>query len=91
MAAMLSNEIGWFDQEENSVGSLTSKLAADATLVRTTLVDRLSTIVQNTSLITAAFILAFTLSWRIALVTIAMFPVLIAGSLAEVRHLLFFL
>ncbi|XP_057516104.1 ABC transporter B family member 13-like [Amaranthus tricolor] len=82
-SAMLSNEIGWFDQEENSVGSLTSKLAADATFVRTTLVDRLSTIVQNTSLLAAAFILSFSLSWRISVVTLAMFPVLIAGSLAE--------
>lgn len=83
---MLSNEIGWFDQEENSVGSLTSKLAADATLVRTTLVDRLSTIVQNTSLLAATFILSFSLSWRISVVTLAMFPVLIAGSLAEVSN-----
>uniref|UniRef100_A0A803N6W6 Uncharacterized protein n=1 Tax=Chenopodium quinoa TaxID=63459 RepID=A0A803N6W6_CHEQI len=82
-SAMLSNEIGWFDIEENSVGSLTSKLAADATLVRTTLVDRLSTIVQNMSLIAASFLIAFKLSWRIAAVTVAMFPLMIASSIAE--------
>ncbi|XP_021755311.1 ABC transporter B family member 13-like [Chenopodium quinoa] len=82
-SAMLSNEIGWFDIEENSVGSLTSKLAADATLVRTTLVDRLSTIVQNMSLIAASFLIAFKLSWRLAAVTVAMFPLMIASSIAE--------
>lgn len=85
MAAILSNEIGWFDLEENNVGSLTSKLAGDATLVRTALVDRLSTIVQNTALITAAFAVAFKLSWRIAAVTIVMFPLIIGASVAEVR------
>ncbi|KAL2895423.1 ABC transporter B family member 13 [Bienertia sinuspersici] len=70
-SAILSNEIEWFDQEDNSVGSLTSKLEADATLVRTALVDRLSTIVQNTALIAAAFVVAFKLNWRIAAVTVA--------------------
>jgi len=83
---MLSNEAGWFDREENSVGCLTSKLAADATLVRTSLVDRLSTIVQNTALIVAAFVVAFKLSWRIAAVTVAMFPLLIGASIAEVKR-----
>lgn len=82
-SAILSNEIGWFDLEENNVGSLTSKLAGDATLVRTALVDRLSTIVQNTALITAAFAVAFKLSWRIAAVTIVMFPLIIGASVAE--------
>ncbi|KAJ8439813.1 LOW QUALITY PROTEIN: hypothetical protein Cgig2_029073 [Carnegiea gigantea] len=81
--AMLSNEAGWFDWEENGVGSLTLKLAADATLVRTSLVDRLSTIVQNTALIVAAFVMAFKLSWRIAAITVAMFPLLIGASIAE--------
>lgn len=84
---MLSNEVGWFDLEENSVGSLTSKLAADATLVRTAIVDRLSTVIQNTALITASFAVAFKLNWRIAGVTVAMFPLLIGSSIAEVRQI----
>lgn len=82
---MISNEPGWFDSEDNNVGTLISKLAADATLVRTTLVDRLSTIMQNTALIVAAFFIAFTFSWRIATVTIAIFPLLIGASLTEVK------
>ncbi|KAK9755082.1 hypothetical protein RND81_01G001300 [Saponaria officinalis] len=82
-SAMLSNEMGWFDQQGNGVGSLTSKLAADATLVRIALVDRLATIVQNGSLIVAAFVVAFMFSWRIAAVTVAMFPLLIGAAIAE--------
>ncbi|CAN6582465.1 unnamed protein product [Malus baccata var. baccata] len=66
--AILSNEVGWFDLDENNTGALTSTLAANATLVRSALADRLSTIVQNLALAVTAFAIAFTLSWRIAAV-----------------------
>ncbi|KAL9225760.1 hypothetical protein vseg_001648 [Gypsophila vaccaria] len=82
-SAMLSNEMGWFDQQGNGIGSLTSKLAADATLVRIALVDRLATVVQNGALVVAAFAVAFMFSWRIAAVTVAMFPLLIGAAIAE--------
>ncbi|KAJ4834347.1 ABC transporter B member 14 [Turnera subulata] len=49
-SAILCNEIGWFDSDVNSTGSLTSALAAEATTVRSALADRLSTIVQNIAL-----------------------------------------
>ncbi|KAL3514789.1 hypothetical protein ACH5RR_027506 [Cinchona calisaya] len=86
-SAILSNEIGWFDMDENSTGSLMSKLAADATLVRSALADRLSTIVQNVALALTAFVIAFTLSWRLAAVIIATFPLLIGASIAEQQFL----
>ncbi|XP_065628999.1 ABC transporter B family member 13 [Quercus suber] len=41
-SAILSNEVGWFDFDENNTGSLTSILAADATLVRSALADQLN-------------------------------------------------
>jgi len=86
IAAILSNEIGWFDLDENNTGSLTSILAADATLVRSALADRLSTIVQNLSLTVTALALAFFYSWRVAAVVTACFPLLIAASLTEVTQ-----
>ncbi|KAK3007713.1 hypothetical protein RJ639_015058, partial [Escallonia herrerae] len=58
----------------NSTGSLTSKLAADATLVRSALADPLTV---------TAFVIAFTLSWRIASVIIATYPLLIGASITE--------
>ncbi|XP_030541530.1 ABC transporter B family member 13-like isoform X2 [Rhodamnia argentea] len=82
-SAILTNEIGWFDLEENSTGSLTSILAADATLVRSALADRLSTITQNLALTVTAFVIAFRLSWRIAAVVIASFPLLVGASITE--------
>ncbi|XP_009113714.1 ABC transporter B family member 14 [Brassica rapa] len=82
-SAVLSNEVGWFDMEDNNTGSLTSILAADATLVRSALADRLSTIVQNLSLTFTALAVAFFYSWRVAAVVTACFPLLIAASLTE--------
>ncbi|KAL5706452.1 ABC-type xenobiotic transporter [Ranunculus cassubicifolius] len=82
-SAILCNEIGWFDLEENNTGSLVSNLAAGATLLRSTVADRLSTIVQNSSLTLTACIIAFTLSWRMACVVIATFPLLIGASITE--------
>ncbi|XP_024962327.1 ABC transporter B family member 13 [Cynara cardunculus var. scolymus] len=82
-SAMLTNEVGWFDMDENSTGSLISKLAADATLVRSALADRLSTIVQNIALTVTAFVISFILSWRIALVIVSTFPLLIGASITE--------
>lgn len=85
-AAILSNEIGWFDLDENNTGLLISTLAADATLVRSALADRLSIIVQNVALTVTAFVIAFILSWRLAAVVAASLPLLIGAFVAEVSN-----
>ncbi|KAK3231860.1 hypothetical protein Dsin_003741 [Dipteronia sinensis] len=58
-------------------------MATDATLVRSTLADCLSTIVQNLALTVTAFVIAFTLSWRIAAVVIASLLLLIGASITK--------
>ncbi|KAK9164528.1 hypothetical protein Syun_005430 [Stephania yunnanensis] len=82
-SAILQNEIGWFDLDENSTGSLISKLAAGATVVRTSLAERLSTIMQNMSLTLTAFIISFVFCWRVAAVVIATLPLITAAAVAE--------
>lgn len=82
-SAILNNEVAWFDMDENNTGSLTAMLAADATLVRSALADRLSTIVQNVALTVTAFVIAFTLSWKLTAVVVACLPLLIGASITE--------
>ncbi|XP_061363698.1 ABC transporter B family member 13-like isoform X2 [Gastrolobium bilobum] len=82
-SAILNNEVAWFDLDENNTGKLTAMLAADATLVRSALADRLSTIVQNVALTVTAFVIAFTLSWKLASVVAACLPLLIGASITE--------
>ncbi|KAL9672979.1 hypothetical protein QQ045_029232 [Rhodiola kirilowii] len=82
-SAILTNEAGWFDLDENNTSSLTSSLRVSATLVRSALADRLSMIVQNLALTVTASVIAFSLNWRLAAVIIATFPLLIGASITE--------
>ncbi|CAJ1972553.1 unnamed protein product [Sphenostylis stenocarpa] len=82
-SAILNNEVAWFDKDENNTGSLSAMLAADATLVRSALADRLSTIVQNVALTVTAFVIGFTLSWKLTAVVVACLPLLIGASITE--------
>ncbi|KAF3786179.1 ABC transporter B family member 2 [Nymphaea thermarum] len=81
--AILRNEIGWFDDMENASGVLASRLETDATLLRTIVVDRSTILVQNMSLVTTSFVIAFMLNWRIALVVIACYPLTVSGHISE--------
>jgi len=59
--------------------------AADATIIRSALADRLSTLVQNIALTVTAFVIAFTMSWKLTLVVAACLPFLIGACITEVN------
>ncbi|KAH8513874.1 hypothetical protein H0E87_006935 [Populus deltoides] len=82
-SAILKNEIGWFDDLNNTSSMLTSRLESDATLLRTIVVDRSTILLQNVGLVVTSFIIAFTLNWRITLVVIATYPLIISGHISE--------
>lgn len=83
LTAILRNEVGWFDREENSSSRLSARLSTDATNVRAAIGDRLSIIVQNVTVFLTACIVAFVVQWRMALVVIGTFPLLVAAAVAE--------
>ncbi|GJP52824.1 hypothetical protein CLOM_g11912 [Closterium sp. NIES-68] len=83
LSSILRNEIGWFDQDKNNSGAVAARLSSDATLVKGAIGDRISVITQNFSLIVVAFVISFILNWRMALVIIATFPLLIASAAAQ--------
>lgn len=56
---MLSQEIGWFDQEQNSSGILATKLSSDAAYVRGAAADTVSLILQNLATLATGYIIAF--------------------------------
>ncbi|KAL5551013.1 hypothetical protein UlMin_001189 [Ulmus minor] len=82
-SAMLRNEIGWFDDASNNSSLLSSRLESDATLLRTIVVDRSTILLQNVGLVVASFIIAFILNWRITLVVLATYPLIISGHISE--------
>ncbi|XP_043716624.1 ABC transporter B family member 2-like [Telopea speciosissima] len=82
-AAILRNEIGWFDEMSNTSSMLSSCLEADATLLRGMVVDRSTILLQNIFLVITSFIIAFFLNWRITLVIIATYPLIVSGHISE--------
>ncbi|MBA0683375.1 hypothetical protein Goari_025039, partial [Gossypium aridum] len=73
---ILTFEVGWFDQDENSSGTVCSRLAKDASVVRSLVGDRMSLLMQTISGTTLACVMGLFLSWRLALVMIVLQPLI---------------
>ncbi|XP_031742191.1 ABC transporter B family member 20 isoform X2 [Cucumis sativus] len=82
-SAMLRNEVGWFDEEENSADTLSMRLANDATFVRATFSNRLSIFIQDSAAVIVALLIGMLLQWRLALVALATLPVLTISAVAQ--------
>ncbi|XP_030553552.2 ABC transporter B family member 15-like [Rhodamnia argentea] len=78
LAKILTFEVGWFDQDENLSGAVCSRLAKDANVVRSLVGDQMSLLVQATSAVTIACIMGLVIAWRLAIVLIAVEPLIIA-------------
>ncbi|ESW34768.1 hypothetical protein PHAVU_001G179300 [Phaseolus vulgaris] len=83
LTAVLKNEMAWFDQEENESARIAARLALDANNVRSAIGDRISVIVQNTALMLVACTAGFVLQWRLALVLVAVFPIVVAATVLQ--------
>uniref|UniRef100_A0A1D1XWC8 ABC transporter B family member 2 n=1 Tax=Anthurium amnicola TaxID=1678845 RepID=A0A1D1XWC8_9ARAE len=81
--AMLQNEIGWFDDVGHTSSMLSSRLETDATLLRTIVVDRSTILLQNIGMIICSLIIAFILNWRLTLVLLATYPLIVSGHISE--------
>ncbi|CAJ2665566.1 unnamed protein product [Trifolium pratense] len=74
---ILTFEVGWFDEDQNSTGAICSRLAKDANVVRSLVGDRLALVVQTISAVVIAFTMGLIIAWRLAIVMIAVQPIII--------------
>ncbi|KAJ7953429.1 ABC transporter B family-like protein [Quillaja saponaria] len=58
-------------------------LESDAPLLRTIVVDRTIILLENVGLVLASYIIALILNWRITLVVLATYPLIISGHISE--------
>ncbi|MBA0630286.1 hypothetical protein Godav_002401, partial [Gossypium davidsonii] len=77
LSKILTFEIGWFDQDENSSGAICSRLSKDANALRSLVGDRMALIVQTMSAVTIACTMGMVIAWRLAIVMIAVQPIII--------------
>ncbi|KAG0606707.1 hypothetical protein M758_9G161600 [Ceratodon purpureus] len=82
-ARILTNEVSWFDADENNSSQVTARLSADATIVKGAIVDRISLVVQNFTLMAAVCVIGFTYQWKMAFVVLATFPLQVFATFVE--------
>jgi ATP-binding cassette, subfamily B (MDR/TAP), member 1 len=83
-AAILRNEVGWFDEEENNSSLVAAHLAVDAADVKSATAERISVILQNITALVTSFVVGFLIEWRMALVILGTFPLLVLANFAQV-------
>jgi ATP-binding cassette, subfamily B (MDR/TAP), member 1 len=81
--ALVRQPAAFFDNTANATGKLATRLATDAALVKGATGDSLGSIVEAFGAISAAIAIAFSYSWRLALVLCAVFPLLVVGQAFE--------
>ncbi|CAN1325845.1 Putative multidrug resistance protein [Linum perenne] len=76
---LMTFEIGWFDEDDNTSAAICARLATEASMVRSLVGDRISLLVQAFFGSIFAYALAIALSWKLALVLIAVQPIVVGG------------
>ncbi|CAH9069562.1 unnamed protein product [Cuscuta epithymum] len=80
-------EVGWFDEAEHSSGIIGARLSADAATVRGLVGDALAQIVQDTASAAAGLAIAFQASWQLALIILAMLPMIGLNGYAQIKFM----
>jgi ATP-binding cassette, subfamily B (MDR/TAP), member 1 len=83
--ALLRQEMGFFDLKENSVGSLSTRLATEATLVKGITGETLGAATLAVATILVGLIISFTGCWLLALVLVALFPFMAISSYYQMK------
>ncbi|KAF5743847.1 putative multidrug resistance protein 1 2 [Tripterygium wilfordii] len=80
-------EVGWFDLTENSSGAIGARLSANAAAVRALVGDALAQIIQTTATIVLGLVIAFSASWELSLIVLALLPLLGFTGYVEVKFM----
>ncbi|KAI7881051.1 putative ABC transporter protein [Lichtheimia hyalospora FSU 10163] len=81
--AYLKQEVGFFDQEENSMGAVTSKLAIDSKNVNELVTKVWGDVMQLVSTAITGLVIAFVQSWTLTLIVMCMGPFIAAATYYE--------
>nr|XP_027123328.1 ABC transporter B family member 19-like [Coffea arabica] len=78
--AILKQEPGWFDINENSTGILVSRLSSDCVSFRSILGDKISVLLMGLSSAAVGLGFSFFLEWRLTLLAAALTPFTLGAS-----------
>ncbi|KAH0707626.1 hypothetical protein KY290_010265 [Solanum tuberosum] len=77
LSKILTFEVGWYDKEQNSTAAICSRLADEASVVRSLVGDRMSLFIQTIAGMTIACMVGLVIAWRMSLVLFTVQPVII--------------
>lgn len=80
-------EMSWFDEGDHSSGAIGARLSADAASVRALVGDSLSQNVGNIASAVAGLVIAFVASWELALIVLALIPLIGINSLIQIKFM----
>ena len=72
--AILRQDMGWFDKSEE--GSLTTRLAADSQYIQDGISEKYGAMIRAISAFVLGFVMAFALGWNLAVIVLAVLPLL---------------
>ncbi|CAM8927452.1 unnamed protein product [Rhodiola kirilowii] len=80
-------EVSWFDEAENSSGSIGARLSSDAATVRALVGDAIGQYVQNATSAIAGIIIAFVASWELAFIILVLIPLIGVNGYVQVKFM----
>ncbi|CAD1474199.1 unnamed protein product, partial [Heterotrigona itama] len=83
--AMLRQEMGWYDEDTNSVGALCARLSSDAGAVQGATGTRVGAILQALSTLVLGIGLSMYYTWKMTLVSVLSIPLVLAAVFFEAR------
>ena len=86
-SAMLRQEMGWYDQPENSVGALLSRLSADTGAIQGATGSRVGAILHSVFTLLISITTSLVLEWRLGLVGCVFVPLVLVATYAQQRIL----
>ncbi|CAG8518254.1 28123_t:CDS:2, partial [Racocetra persica] len=86
-ASILRQDISFFDDEEHSVGILTSQLSLDVTQISALTGVSLGNLLQITALIFSSVIVSLIVGWKLTLVCICAIPLMIGSGSLRIKML----
>jgi len=84
-AAMLKQEMGWYDDDSNSVGALCARLSLDAGAIQGATGSRIGSILQAFSTLVIGIGLSMYYTWKMTLVSVVSIPLVLGAVFFEAR------
>nr|CAG4640700.1 EOG090X02PU [Eulimnadia texana] len=83
--SILRQEIGWFDKESNSVGSLCARLSGDASSVQGATGSRIGLVFQAVTTMCVSIGLSLYFQWKLGLVTMVFIPLVLISTFFQAK------